>query len=73
MIQILQTAPADTLKVEERITEVLETVRNTPTDVLIGDFLDKIVNFGLKVIAAIILYIVGAWLIRIIKRMLARK
>ena len=73
MIQILQTAPADTLKVEERITEVLETVRNTPTDVLIGDFLDKIVNFGLKVNAAIILYIVGAWLIRRIKRMLARK
>ena len=72
MIQILQTAPIDTLKVEERITEVLETVRNTPTDVLIGDFLDKIVNFGLKVIAAIILYIVGAWLIRKIKRMLAR-
>ena len=72
MIQILQTALTDTLNVEERITEVLETVRNTPTEVLVGDLLDKIVNFGLKVIAAIILYTIGVWLIRRIKRMLAR-
>ena len=54
MINLLQTTPVDTLNVEAKVTEVIETVKNTPADVLIGDMLDKIVSFGLKVLAAIL-------------------
>lgn len=72
MINLLQTTPVDTLNVEAKVTEVIETVKNTPADVLIGDMLDKIVSFGLKVLAALALYFIGIWLIRKIKKMLHR-
>lgn len=68
---ILQTMVTDTLTVEEKVTEVIETVKNTPADVLISDFIGKVVNFGLKVLAAILIYIAGAWLIKKIKKILA--
>lgn len=68
---ILQTIVTDTLTVEEKVTEVIETVKNTPADVLISDFIGKVVNFGLKVLAAILIYIAGAWLIKKIKKILA--
>ena len=72
MINLLQTTPADSLNVEEKITEVINTVKNTPTDVLLTDLWDKIVSFGLKVIAALVLYTIGVWLIRRIKKFLSR-
>ena len=72
MINLLQTTPADSLNVEEKITEVINTVKNTPTDVLLTDLWDKIVSFGLKVIAALVLYTIGVWLIRRIKKLLSR-
>ena len=72
MIHLLQTTQVDTVNVEAKLTEVIETVRNTPADVLIGDLLDKMVSFGLKVLAALALYIIGIWVIRRIKRMLGR-
>lgn len=71
IFMILQTMVTDTLTVEEKVTEVIETVKNTPADVLISDFIGKVVNFGLKVLAAILIYIVGAWLIKKIKKILA--
>ena len=72
MINILQTAPVDTVNVEAKLTEVIETVKNTPTDVLLGDLLDKMVNFGLKVLAALALYFIGMWIIKRIKRVLGK-
>jgi small conductance mechanosensitive channel len=72
MINLLNIAPADSLDVEAKITEVIETVKNTPTDILLADLLDKIVIFGLKVLAALFLYTIGVWLIRKIKRVLER-
>ena len=72
MINLLQTTPADSLNVEEKITEVINTVKNTPTDILLTDLWDKIVSFGLKVIAALVLYTIGVWLIRRIKKLLSR-
>ena len=72
MINLLQTTPADSLNVEEKITEVINTVKNTPTDILLTDLWDKIVSFGLKVIAALVLYTIGVWLIRRIKMLLSR-
>lgn len=73
IIQILQIMPADSLnKVQATAIEVIETVRNTPIETLLADLLDKAVNFGLKVLAALAIYFAGAWLIRKIKAILGR-
>ena len=72
MIRLLQTAPIDTLNVEAKLSEVIETVKNTPIEVLVGDVMDKIVAFGLKVFAALFLYTLGIWVIRRIKRVLRK-
>lgn len=67
---ILQSLVTDSLSVETKVTEVIETIKNTPADVIISDFLDKALSFGLKVLAALIIYSIGAWLIRKIKKIL---
>ena len=67
----LQAAPADTLKnVQAELTAVVQKLSTTPTNELISDFIDKAVAFGVKVLAALIIYMVGAWMIRKIKKIL---
>lgn len=72
MLNLLQTTPADTLDVEARFTEVIENIKSTPADILLGDIFDKMVSFGLKVLAALLLYLIGIWVIRKIKKMLIK-
>ena len=74
IFNILQaSAPADTLnKVQAELAAVAEKIATTPTDELLGELLDKIIDLGLKVLAAFLIYIIGAWFIRKIKGMLRR-
>ena len=73
LIQADSTAIADSLtSVQAGIAAVVEKVANTPTEELISDLIDKSVAFGLKVIAALIIYFLGAWIIRKIKGILGR-
>ena len=60
---------ADTLKVEGG--KLLTNVVNDPRGVL-HDLLDKAIDFGLKVLGALAIYIIGAWLIRRIKKLLLK-
>lgn len=70
---LLQAAPADTLNaVQAEIAAVAEKIATTPPSELLKDLTDSAVAFGLKVIAAFIIYIVGVWLIRKIKKILTR-
>jgi small conductance mechanosensitive channel len=71
-MKILQITPGDSLNVSPKFAEIVETFKNTPTDVLFGDLMNKIVDLGLKVIAAIFLYFIGIWVIRRIKNILGR-
>lgn len=72
-INFLQAAPADSLnQIQAELAAVAEKIATTPTNELIGDFLDKAINFGIKVLAAILIYLIGAWLIKKIKGMLKR-
>ena len=71
-MKILQITPGDSLNVSPKFAEIVETFKNTPTDVLFGDLMNKIVDLGLKVIAAIFLYFIGIWIIRRIKNILGR-
>ena len=74
IFNILQTkAPADTLnKVQAEFAAVAEKIATTPTDELLGELLNKAIDFGLKVMAAFLIYLVGAWFIRKIKGILKR-
>ena len=62
------TAATDTLDVKKAGAELVEKLANTPTDQLISDFLEQSISFGLKVLAALAIYLIGAWLIKKIKK-----
>ena len=66
-------ALADSMnKVQAEIAEVVKKIAETPTEKLMTDLVDKAILFGLKVLFAIVLYMIGAWIIRRIKNVLAR-
>lgn len=72
-LNFLQAAPADSLnQIQAELAAVAEKIATTPTNELIGDFLEKAISFGIKVLAAILIYLIGAWLIKKIKGMLKR-
>lgn len=54
------------------LTELSEQVNGTATSEVIGNLIDKALHFGLKVAAAITIYLVGIWIIRKIKGTLAK-
>ena len=61
---------ADTLVTKG--TQIVETIRTTPANELLQSTLSSIVKFGLKVLLALLIYIVGAWLIRKVKALIAK-
>ena len=66
-------AKPDTLTaVQAGIATVIEKVTTTPTTELLKDMVDSGVRFGLKLLAAFLIYFVGAWIIRRIKGILRR-
>ena len=56
--------------VQTEIAALVEKVTTTPTTELLMDMVNAGVSFGLKLIAAFVIYIVGAWLIKRIKSIL---
>ena len=77
LIHILQTpAPAaenfsaDSLAAKG--AQLVETLKTTPKDELLEGTLSSVASFGLKVLLAVAIYIVGAWLIRKVKKVLAK-
>ena len=70
---ILTTSQTDSLKViQTEIAAVAEKIASTPASELIADLIDKAVAFGLKVLAAFVIYFIGVWLIRKTKKILGR-
>ncbi len=72
MFNLLQTLPVDSLDIQAQLAAVAEKISTTPANELISDLVDKAVSFGLKLLAAFVLYFVGAWAIRKIKVLIAR-
>lgn len=58
--------------VHAELAAVAEKIATTPTNELIGELMDKALTFGLKLLAAFVIYFVGAWLIRKVKAIIAR-
>ena len=75
IIHLLQSAPAvegisaDSLAAKG--VQLVETIKSTPASELMEGTASAIVKFGLKVLLAVAIYIVGAWLIRKTKRLIA--
>lgn len=76
-IHLLQTpAPAaeafsaDTLVAKG--AHLVETIKTTPADELVATSASAVAKFGLKVLLAVVIYIVGAWLIRKVKKIIAK-
>lgn len=71
-INILQTQPTDSLNVQEQLAAVAEKLSTTPISVIVSELADKVVNFGLKLLAALFIYTLGVWAIRKVKNILRR-
>ena len=72
-MHLLQTSPTfstDTLL--NKGSQLVETIRTTPPNELLTGTLSSVAKFGLKVILALLIYIVGAWLIRKTKKIIAK-
>ena len=73
MLILFQSTPsfsADTLVTKG--TQLVETIRTTPANELLQGTASAAVKFGLKLVLAILIYIVGAWLIRKTKKIIAK-
>jgi len=53
-------------------TQLVEVIKTTPTEELLEGTLSAVAKFGLKLIVAIAIYVVGAWLIRKTKKLISR-
>lgn len=60
----------DSLAVKSR--ELVETIKSTPADVLLRDLGQQALHFGLKLLAALAIFIIGAWLIKLVRRALKK-
>lgn len=58
--------------VHAELAAVAEKIATTPANELIGDLMDKALTFGLKLLAAFVIYFIGAWLIKKVKAIIAR-
>ena len=70
IMNFLQTAVPeikDTLDLQKATEHLVERIATTPADQLMSEFMDKAIAFGLKVLAALAIYLIGAWIIKKIK------
>ena len=74
---ILQVSitPADTAvvsKLETNARETIEHIAKTPLEELLPELINNAIHFGIKVLIALLIYFVGAWIIKKIKGVLHR-
>ena len=76
LFNLLQsTVPTDTAelnKIESAARETIEHIATTPIDDLLPELMKEVINFGIKVLIALLIYFIGAWLIKKIRKMLHR-
>lgn len=73
ILSLLPTEQTDTLnQVQAEIAAVAQKLSTTPADELLVELINKAVSFGLKVLAALLIYTIGIWLIRKFRSMLGK-
>lgn len=58
--------------IQAKTAETLEVIKNTDTNVLLQNLGQQAIQFGLKVIAALAIYIIGGWIIKKIVKLVAK-
>lgn len=56
--------------IEKELISSINGISGTPPDQIVATLVDKGIQFGLKLLAAIVIYMIGAWLIRAVKGLL---
>ena len=56
--------------IEKGLMKAIEDISTMSTEELLASMLDKLIIFGLKLLAALLIYFVGIWIIRRIRKML---
>ena len=56
--------------IQAKTAETLDMIKNTDTNVLLQNLGQQAIQFGLKVIAALAIYIIGGWIIKKIVKLL---
>lgn len=73
---LLQTIPIvpqlDSIDIKGKVEEAVEIIQTTPTSELLVNLGEKALGFGLKVLVAFVIYFVGAWFIKWIKKLLTK-
>lgn len=67
--KIAQKFSADSLSTKGE--EIMEILRNTPPKELVEEMITSFIKFGIKLLVALVIYAIGAWLIRKFKRVIA--
>ena len=57
-------------EIEKGLMKAIEDISTMSTEELLASMLDKLLIFGLKLLAALLIYFVGIWIIRRIRKML---
>ena len=68
--QIAQKFSTDSLTTKG--AEIMEILRNTPPRELVEEMITSAIKFGIKVLIALVIYLIGAWLIRKFKHLIAK-
>ena len=58
---------AQTVNIQDHLEDIAEKLSTTPVTTLMEELIDKAISFGLKLLGALAIYLIGAWLIRKIK------
>ena len=69
-LQSAATEIKDSIDIQKATEQFVEKIATTPADQLLTEFVDKAIAFGLKVLATLAIYVIGAWLIKKIKRVI---
>ncbi len=81
LLQASGTVPPEILEKASKISvdtlaiksiELLENFQKKPAQEAVSSLTHSAINFGLKVLAALLIYIIGAWLISLVKKLLRR-
>jgi small conductance mechanosensitive channel len=81
LLRILQTVTPEAEKIAQHFSsdslqtkgaQIVEILRNTPPKELIEEMVTSCIKFGIKLLFALVLYLIGAWLIRKTKNFIAR-
>ena len=75
MFYLLQTIPIPEVSpdsLDAKKAQIVEVLRNTPPQDLLQMLSQEALTFGLKVLAALALYVVGGWIISLIRKALKK-